>query len=60
MRVFPEPSVRVAEEHPSVLVGAGRGMPKAGGMLWGGDDRVEAEHRDEQHAQKGDCKQESV
>jgi hypothetical protein len=35
-------------------------MPQAGGLLWGGDDGVEAEHRHEQNGHKGDRNQESV
>ena len=36
------------------------GDAQAGGLLWGGDDGVEAEHRHEQNGHKGDRNQESL
>ncbi len=56
----PRPSVRIAEGHASIPANAGRRTSHAGGLLWSSKDGVEAEHPEQEHAYKRNCKQECV
>lgn len=60
MRAFPEAAVWIANQHSSMLVGTRRWTPHLGGLLWGGEDGVEAEHPEQEHSPKRDRNQKSV